>query len=384
MIKQLFTLSLDDQFIWLWMLAGIIFIVSFIIQSIFFFGIYNKLLSFRKLNEKSKEDPVSVIICTRNEAENLKRYLPAILNQDYPEFEVIVVNDGSSDETEDVLAEFKTQYPRLYVTGIEGKPGYVSGKKVAQTLGVKAAHFEQIVFTNPDCEPLSPYWLRHMQSNFLQRTDIVIGYGGFKSRKGLLNKLIRTDSVYNYMQLMSFALKEMPFTALTKNLAYRKSQFFEKKGFASSHHISSGDEDYFVIKNSNRYNTVVELDKDSHTMSEPFTSWRKWLRAKRINYSNRKIYSKKPGRFIKLEAMSRITFFVSGAFMLAFWKVPVYISFLILFREFSFSIIFNKVLKRFNEKNLLFLSVIYDFTWPVMAGILSIRNKLSFSKPKWK
>jgi glycosyltransferase involved in cell wall biosynthesis len=384
MIKQLFTLSPDDQFLWLWILAGVIFIVSFTIQSIFIFGIYNKIPSFKKLNEKSKEDPVSVIICTRNEAENLKRYLPSILNQDYPEFEVIVVNDGSSDETEDVLGEFKTQYPRLYVTGIEGKPGYVSGKKVALTLGVKAAHFEQIVFTNPDSEPLSPFWLKHMQSNFLQRTDIVIGYGGYKSRKGLLNKLIRTDSVYNYMRIISFALKEMPFTGLSRNLAYRKSQFFAKKGFASSLHINSGDEDYFVIKNSNRYNTVVELDRDSHTMSEPYKSWRKWLRSKRIHYSNKKIYSKKPRRFMNLEAMSRCTFFISGAFLLAFWKIPVYITALILFREFSFSIIFKKVLNRFNEKNLLFLSIIYDLTWPFIAGIFSIRNKLSFNRPKWK
>ena len=138
------------------------------------------------------------------------------------------------------------------------------------------------------------------------------------------------------------------------------------------------------MKNSNRYNTVVELDKDSHTVSEPLKSWRKWLRSKRNHFLNRKIYSKKPKRYIMLEALSRCTLFISGAFLLAFWKIPVYITFLILFRETSFIIIFKKVMKRFNEKNLLFLSVIYDLAWPFIAGILIIRNRLSFNRPRWK
>jgi glycosyltransferase involved in cell wall biosynthesis len=193
MIKQLFRITLDHPLLWLWLLLSGLFLLFFLIQIIYFFRYYIKLLSHKKLNIKTSTDPVSVIICVKNEAENLKKFLPSILNQFYPDFEVIVVNDGSTDQTEEVLAEFKRIYPHLYVTGIEGGSGHISGKKVAQTLGIKAAHHEQLVFTDADCEPKSPNWIRHMQSNFMQKTDIVIGYGGYKARKGLLNKWIRID-----------------------------------------------------------------------------------------------------------------------------------------------------------------------------------------------
>jgi len=384
MIKQLFSIPLDDPLLWLWLLlAGLSFILL-LIQLSFFFRFYRKLPTYKKLNYKTDTDPVSVIICAKNEAENLKRFLPAVLNQFYPEFEVIVVNDGSTDNTEEVLGELRKNYPNLYVTGIEGKPGYISGKKVAQTLGIKAAHHDQLIFTDADCEPISPNWLRHMQSNFMQKTQIVLGYGGYKARKGLLNKWIRIDTVYSAMQYIGFAIKGLPYSAVGRNLAYRRSLFFANKGFASHLHIASGDDDLFVSETANRYNTAVEIDRESHTLSEPERTWKKWLQQKRRHYTTSFSYKKSRKRLLSLELISREFFFLFIIGLLAFWKLVGYAIILLLIREIFFAIFFKLNMKRLKEKNLLLLSLLYDMIWPVFAGILVIRNKIAPKNPKWK
>lgn len=384
MIKQLFHIPLEDIGFWLWMLLAGIFLISFLIQNIYFFKFYSKLPSYKKLNYKTVTDPVSVIICAKNEAENLRRILPSIINQFYPKFEIIVVNDGSTDDTDEILAEFRNIYPNFYFTGIEGKPGNVSGKKVALTLGIKAAHYDQLVFTEADSEPLSPHWLRHMQSNFMQKTDIVLGYGGYKTMKGLLNKWIRTDTVYIAMQYLSFALKGIPYMGVGRNLAYRRSLFFANKGFASHLHIAPGDDELFINETSNRYNTSIEIDPDSFTLSEPKKTWKNWIRHKRRHYSASLKYKKSHKRLLSTEIISRLLFFTSGIILLSFWKMVAYVAIILLIREISFIILFKLVMKRLKERNILLLSLIYDIVWPVFAGFLLVRNKFATKTPKWK
>ena len=359
-------------------------LLFFAIQLIFFFRFYNKIPSYKKKDFKTNSDPVSVIICAKNEAENLKKFLPSVLNQFYPEFEVIVVNDGSTDDTEEVLNEFRRIYPHLYVTGIEGKRGYISGKKVAQTLGIKAAKHDQLIFTDADCEPLSPNWIRHIQSNFMQKTQIVLAYGGYKPRKGFLNKWIRIDTVYNAMHYLSFALIGIPYSAVGRNLAYRRSLFFENKGFASHLHIASGDDDLFVSETANRYNTAVEIHPESFTSSEPKTRWSHWIRQKRRHYTTSFRYKKTHKRILSLELISREFFFLFGIILLIFWQLPGYVIIILLLREILFAITFKLVMNRLKERNLLLLSLIYDIIWPVFAGLLVLRNKIAPKNPKWK
>ena len=86
--------------------------ILFIIQLIYYFGLYNRIHVHNKAVGKEEVHfirelpPLSVILCARNEAENLRKILPAILEQDYPQFEVIVINDASTDDTEDILLEY--------------------------------------------------------------------------------------------------------------------------------------------------------------------------------------------------------------------------------------------------------------------------------------
>ena len=89
-----------------------------------------------------------------------------------------------------------------------------------------------------------------MQSNFLHQTQIILGYGKYISEPGLLNKWIRTDTTYIAMQYLAMAIKGRPYMGVGRNMAYRKSLFFERKGFASHLNLASGDDDLFVNENA--------------------------------------------------------------------------------------------------------------------------------------
>jgi glycosyltransferase involved in cell wall biosynthesis len=178
------------------------------------------------------KDPVSVIICARNEEQNLREFLPSVLEQEYPDYEVIVVNDCSDDDSYNVLGEYIKQYPNLRVSNITRDPKFTHNKKFAKFIGIKAAKNEKLLFIDADCRPETGKWLGMMVSHFDDKTDFVLGYGGYFRKKGLLNKYIRCDSMFIAMQYLGMAIRGIPYMGVGRNLAYRRSVFLRTKGSA--------------------------------------------------------------------------------------------------------------------------------------------------------
>ncbi|HSW67778.1 MAG TPA: glycosyltransferase, partial [Bacteroidales bacterium] len=97
-----------------------IFVVSAAVQFFYYWYFFSRLAFHRKkMTYSGNPEPVSVVICAHNESENLQKNLPEILNQDYPDFEVVVVNDGSTDDSETMLLEFSNRYKHLKVINIK-------------------------------------------------------------------------------------------------------------------------------------------------------------------------------------------------------------------------------------------------------------------------
>ena len=174
------------------------------------------------------------------------KFLPSVLEQEYPDYEVIVVNDCSEDNSYDVLGILLEKYPNLKISTINKDPKFTHNKKFAQFIGIKAAKNELLLFTDADCKPVSNRWLEYMTSHFDEKTNFVLGYGGFFSKGGLLNKYIRYDCMFIAMQYLGMALRGVPYMGVGRNLAYRRSVFFRNKGFGSHNHIVSGDDDLMV------------------------------------------------------------------------------------------------------------------------------------------
>ena len=207
----------------------------FLIQIIYYLCLYNRIHARSRAVKQGDTHftqelpPISVIICAREESENLRRNLGAVLEQDYPQFEVIVINDGNTDESEDYLTILEEKYPHLYHSFVPDSSRYISRKKLAVTLGIKASKYEWLVFTNANCMPQSNQWLRLMARNFTSRTQVVLGYSGYERGKGWLHKRAAFDNLFTSMRYLGFALAGSPYMGIGRNLAYRKELFYQQK-----------------------------------------------------------------------------------------------------------------------------------------------------------
>lgn len=363
-----------------------VFLITFLIQLYYYFGIYLKVALLKKDAEEqiTPSVPISVIICSRDEEENLETFLPAVLEQDYPNFEVIVVNDCSSDNTEFTLDRMLKKYPNLRVTTIKEDEKFTHNKKLALTIGIKAAKNDWLVLTDADCKPDSNRWLATMASNFYDNSEIVLGYGGFIEQKGFLNKLIRYDGLFIAMQYLGFALKRRPYMGVGRNLAYKKEVFFRNKGFASHAHFDSGDDDLFINEVAKGNNTRVEFRHNAHTRTLPKTSYNRWVIQKRRHITTFKKYRLFSKIMLSGETISRILFFGSSIALIALLYYPWVIASIVLARWIIQLSIIKGVMNRLSEKKLLLLSLVYDFYSLFFYARLALLNVINPRNSTWK
>ncbi len=295
------------------------FVFCLLVQLYFSLLVHLKLASV-KIDSipESALHPISVVICARNEVSNLEKYLPEILAQDYPDFEVVVVNDRSWDGTADLLEHFLKKYDKLKVVTVADGEKFIAGKKFAVTMGIKAAAYEWLVFTDADCFPSSPNWLRGMQQPSDTNTEIILGYSPYLKKNNLLNCIIRLETFFTAVNYLSFALKGIPYMGVGRNLAYKKSLFFKSKGFAAHMHIPSGDDDLFVNANAKAGNTEIRFHKDTHMWSEPKTSFITYLRQKKRHYGAGKLYQTKHRFILSIQYIFQLLFYLFGAAVLCF------------------------------------------------------------------
>lgn len=235
--------------------------------------------------------PVSVIICARNESKNLQKNLDRILNQNYHSFEVIVVNDHSTDDTANVLLEFRKKNPYLRIINFTNNKKSHVGKKFALAKGIEAAQHETLLLTDADCHPASLNWIQKMQQPIREHIEIGLGYGPYETTTGILNKFIHYETVYTAIQYLSFALFKTPYMGVGRNLIYKKKLFHQAKGFDKHKHIASGDDDLFIKDVARKNNVSIIIDEDTFMYSEPKHTWKAYYRQKVRHLSTATTYN---------------------------------------------------------------------------------------------
>ncbi|MRR19840.1 glycosyltransferase [bacterium] len=338
-----------------------------------------------KAKATGKLPPLSVIICARNEAENIGKFLPAVLEQDYPAYEVVVVNDCSEDNTDDLLGEMMARYPHLRVSMIQKDPGFTHTKKLAMLIGIKAAKNELLVFTDADCRPASPGWLREVASAAKAKTDIIIGYGGYIPEKSLLNSYIRYETMFTGMQYFGMAMAGKPYMGVGRNLAYRKSFFFDRGGFGPHNHIMSGDDDLFVNRNATTDNCSLMLSHDSFTLSVAQKSIGAWLKQKRRHLSAAAYYKEEDKARLFMEPFSRVAWYalvIALLVMLASWPVVLLLA---IARLVTRAVILKRAAATFNEPNLWVISLFFDILAPFITAFLYLTTiRKGKGRETWK
>jgi len=283
-----------------------------LLQLLYIWVVFGKFAFYKPQPESfHHEAPVSVIIAARNEFENLEKNLPSILEQDYPNFEVVVVNDCSWDDSQKLLEEYQSKYPNLKVSQLIEQEKYPTGKKFALTIGIKAAKHDLLLFTDADCAPASNQWLRQMQSAFKPGKEIVLGFSPYQSGPGFLNMYIRFETLMTAMFYFSLALMKNAFMGVGRNLAYHKELFFKHKGFASHQHIMSGDDDLFVNAAATPTNVAIQISPESFVYTEPKKTFSAFSRQKSRHLTTGKYYKRNHKIWLGLFYSSHLLFYVS-------------------------------------------------------------------------
>lgn len=359
-----------------WGLAG-----ALLIQLFYFLFFFIRVGTYKRKPGISEFPPVSVLICARNEDDNLVENLPLVLNQDYPDFEVVVVNDCSFDNTGDVLEEFAKKHKHLKIVTIKEDEYYQHGKKVAVMMGIKGSSHEHLLLTDADCRPSSTNWLKNMVAHFTSETEIVLGYGPYERTKGMLNKLIRFDTFFIALQYLSFSLARVTYMGVGRNMAYRKELFF-RYGFRSHYHIQSGDDDLFVNEAARRSNTRVELSPESFCFSKAKKTFREWWYQKRRHLETGKRYKSGHKFLLGLFVLSQWILFGCFIAALVLKFQPYVVCGIFLLRFLIQMLIFNFAMKRLGERDLLILTPLFEIFFLLFYPIITL-SRVFRRKTKW-
>ncbi len=351
---------------------------SIVLIQLFFHLYFFLRLAYYKppVKKQSQQHPVSIVICARNEAENLANNLPGVLVQQYAStHEVIVINDNSVDESKYLLEAFQKTFKQLNVVNITQEAKLIPGKNYPLSVGIKTAKHEIVLLTDADCVPLSEHWIKKMQDAYEGETEIVLGYSPYKKNKSFLNAIIRFETFHTALQYLSYALAKLPYMGVGRNLSYKRDIFFRHKGFSSINHIMGGDDGLFISLAANKNNTCITIDPDTFVLSEPKRTWSSWMQQKRRHYAVARYYKPIHKFLLMLYSSSHFLFYPLAivSLCISHWSVVL---FLVAFKYIIQGWIYYRTMKK--------LQVIDLWKWFILLDMWSFFYYLLFTPALWK
>jgi len=358
----------------------ITFIVIFCIQCIYYIFIFGSFsFSKKKPSKRNFNEPISVLICAKNEAENLIENIPLLVEQNYSNFELVLINDCSSDDTLDIFKKFKNKFPtKIKIVDVKPNEQFWGSKKYALTLGIKAATHEHLLFTDADCKPVSKNWISEMITNFNNEHQLILGYGAYKKiEKSFLNKLIRYETLLTAIQYFSYSKIGIPYMGVGRNLAYTKTLFLKNNGFSTHMKIKSGDDDLFINQVATNKNTVNCYSENSFTVSTPKKTYKEWIQQKRRHVSTANYYKPFHKFLLGLFYSSQFLFWFLGIFLISMlfqWQLVLLLVFSRILIQY---LVVGYSAKKLNETDLILLSPFLELFLITTQMFIFIKNLIS-------
>lgn len=348
-------------------------LISFIVQQLYIWNVFGRVAFYKKKKPGSlgKQEGVSIIICARNEKDLLEQHLPLFLAQSYPQYEIILVNDCSEDDSELLLGVMKTRYANLEVRHIPKDDKFKHGKPMALGVGIRAAKYDWLLFADIDCPP-NPEWLSSMQENFTDKAAVVLGYASYPEA----SKFIRCDMLYNALHYLGFALMRRPYMANGKNYAYRRQLFFDSKGF-DIRMTKEREDIVFINKIANKTNTFVELRQSSLLKSVHQLSGKEWRQYRKERKASFRFHSSKKRYPALLSNISMLLFMVAAILLATKSILMLAVAGVFILLHFtSLTIVMANACKRLEEQHLTANLILYS----IFAPFVSIMCGLQHSK----
>lgn len=357
------------------------FLAVLVIQLAYHWFFFSRLAFFRPAAQSPEKPPVSVIIVVHNQYQLIRQNLPELLGQDYPDFEVLVVDDTSDDGSDEVLEKLAETFSNLRVVKLTQSLNWFKGRKFPLSLGIKSASHEFLLLTDIRFRPEGKNWISQMVAAYTFDTAIALGYATFNTTSKI-NKWLRFMAFYDGMFYLSMALSGMPFKGIGPNLSYRKSLFYRHKGFSSHYVINAGDDELFVNKAATRKNTEIRISAGSQVKCSKPMTFIQWLENEKTRLAIRRFF--KPGHRMMISLFSATTllfYALFAALLIVHVQLPVVIG-IFLIRLLSQLVIFGLIQKKLSEKKLLWVTPIFDLALSLID--LAIWLRLLFTKKsKW-
>lgn len=294
--------------------------VCLIVQGVFWLALYQGFRRARRrasevVAESRTELPVAVIVAARDEEAAIPELLRALSASAYRAFEVVIVDDGSTDRTADIVRGHMTNDDRVRVVQVTPRE---PRKKNALTAGIESARHELLAFTDADCRP-GPLWLSAIAAHHgsRDRERVIVGWGPLDRTPGIVNRVARYENFVTAFLTAAACGLGRPYMALGRNLSYSRTLFRTIDGFRHSIESLSGDDDLLVqeVAQLRAAEVVYMFDPNSFVPSPAPKSWRSWLRQKRRHASAGRYY--RPSLQLYL-----LVFHVTG---IALWLAPFWL-----------------------------------------------------------
>jgi cellulose synthase/poly-beta-1,6-N-acetylglucosamine synthase-like glycosyltransferase len=255
--------------------------------------------------------PLSVVVAARNEAEALPDLLDALDDQTHPTYEVVIVDDASTDETAPIAKHWVADRPHATLVRVSNPTS--PRKKNALTRGIEAATHDLLAFTDADCTP-PPDWLSALAAAHAGTDDdcVLVGYSPLRG-SGLLGSFSRYETLVAGIYTVAAIGWGRPYMAVGRNLSYPRSVFEAVGGFAPVADSMSGDDDLFVQAVHRQDAAPVRplLDDRTFVPTDAPASWRDWWRQRRRHVSAGRHYDRTVGLHLTLLHASLVLLWLS-------------------------------------------------------------------------
>lgn len=356
----------------------------------YYFGLFGR-FSFRKerpIGNSTDLPPVSIIITARDQSHLLINSLPLLLSQEYPEYEVVLVNDKSRDETPQVVLEYKNRFHHLHYVNLASSISTIAGKKYPLENGIQAAKYDILVFTDAGSMPSSPYWLQHLASRFVRKKNVALGHVTYPQDNTMNNRLLHYDALFTTVQAFSYNISGFPVMADDRNLAYKKSMFFKhQEKFLAHPRLPFGEDSIFINEVAKRDACDVAASKEA-VVVQPKITFSKWFRSKKYALVCRSYYRFFPRLWIKLYNWNAFLFYGLSALTIALaiiekaWIVLGIACALLLLKTGMQYLVMTKASKKIGEEHAVAPLFFFDFLFVMLQPWIYIASK--FEKAKWK
>lgn len=357
-------------------------ITSFCLQLIFWagYGLSLKNHKRKKALNVASDLKVSIVICAHNEADNLNKFLLSFLAQRNVDFELIVVNDHSDDDTLSLLKKFEQEYDQLRIVQMEGQKS--RGKKAALRAGIESATHEIILLSDADCRPVDENWAKTMASSLNDQHKIAIGYSPFEEKNTGINGFARFENVITAFQYFGLGIIGLPYMGVGRNIGYAKSLMQKMNYFEAHKDILSGDDDLTVQQGLKHTKAQFVLDPESFVMTQSAETSTQYFKQKQRHYSVSGRYPLNIKIILGIFSLSWAGFYTGIFLMFVFQSflpaiILLFIRWVLLF--FSFQLLRNIFKQRFSLLQL----IVFDAVYPFLTGILTIFGLLKTRK-NWK